>query len=164
MTQAGRRLIALDPGTIAELRAHKAVQTEERLLRGPACQDRDLVFCRPDGHPHDVDVACQRFDSAVTRAGVKRIRFHDLRHTHATLLVRAGAHLKVVQERLGQASISITSDRYSHLRPGHAGRGRGQDRRRGGRELRYPIPEAASGLQPLPWVKRWCSAQQWHRC
>lgn len=102
---------------MAELRAHKAVQTEERLLWSPAYQDGDLIFCRPDGHPHDVDVVSQRFDSAVSQAGVKRIRFHDLRHTHATLLLRAGVHLKVVQERLGHASISITADRYSHLAP-----------------------------------------------
>src|SRR5262249_36391506 len=111
-TSAGRRSIALDLGTVAALRAHKASQREGRLRWGPAYQDQDLVFSRADGHQHDPDVVSQRFDSATGRARVPRIRLHDLRHTHATLLLQAGVPVKVVSERLGHSKTSITQDVY----------------------------------------------------
>ena len=114
-TAAGRRLIALDPGTVRALRARRAAWLAEHGARIPANHDVDLVFCRPDGQPDDPDVVSQRFQSAIGRAKVPRIRLHDLRHTHATLLLQAGVHPKVVQERLGHASITITLDRYSHV-------------------------------------------------
>ena len=66
-------------------------------------------------HPQLVS---QAFERSVGRAGVPVIRFHDLRHTHATLMLGAGVHPKVVQERLGHASIQITLDTYSHVMPG----------------------------------------------
>jgi integrase len=117
-TAAGRRQIALDKGTVAVLKAHKAAQREERLRWGPAYKDGDLVFCRPDGHPHDVDVISQRWDASVARAGVARIRLHDARHTHATLLLQAGVPVKVVSERLGHSKTSLTQDVYQHVIPG----------------------------------------------
>ena len=79
--------------------------------------DLDLVFARSDGTPHDVDVVSHQFESAIRRSRVKRIRFHDLRHTHASLALQAGVHPKVVQERLGHSSIAVTLDRYSHVVP-----------------------------------------------
>ncbi len=65
-------------------------------------------------HPQSVSGA---FEGRVKRAGVPKIRFHDLRHTHASLLLATGTHPKVVQERLGHASITITLDIYSHVTP-----------------------------------------------
>jgi integrase len=85
---------------------------------GQAWVDTGLVFTRENGaglHPHTVS---QAFERAVARADVRVIRFHDLRHTHATLMLGAGVHPKVVQERLGHASIQITIDTYSHVMPG----------------------------------------------
>ena len=117
-TAAGRRSISVDPGTIAALRAHRVFQLEhERMPLGEAYSDGDLVFCRVDGRPHDPDVISHRFESLARRAGVSRIRLHDLRHTAATLLLQAGVHPKIVQERLGHSSVMITLDRYSHITP-----------------------------------------------
>ncbi len=116
-TKAGRRVIALDAGTVAALRERRAAWSADKLHFGKAFKDHDLVFCRPDGHPHDPDVVTHQFDRATVRAGVPRIRLHDLRHTHASLLLQARVHPKVVQERLGHSSITITLDTYSHLIP-----------------------------------------------
>jgi integrase len=113
----GRR-VDLDPETVVVLHRHRARQLEERMARGEAWLDTGLVFTREDGeglHPHTVS---QAFERAVARADVPVIRFHDLRHTHATLMLGAGVHPKVVQERLGHASIQITLDTYSHVMPG----------------------------------------------
>lgn len=116
-TAKGRRSVALDPATVASLRSHRARQVAERLAFGPAYQDDDLVFARADGSAHDPDGVSGTFERLARSAGVPRIRFHDLRHTHATLALSAGVHPKVVQERLGHASISMTLDTYSHAIP-----------------------------------------------
>ena len=75
------------------------------------------MFTKPDGqllHPQSLS---QAFDRAVTAAGVPRISLHGLRHSHATLLLKAGVPLKVVSERLGHSSITVTLDIYSHVMP-----------------------------------------------
>ena len=112
----GRR-IDLDPTTIAALRSHRAAQAEERLAFGPAYDDRSYVFCREDGTPLHPDCVSKMFDALVKRSGLPRIRLHDTRHTHATVLLRSVVFSKVVQERLGHATISITLDTYSHVIP-----------------------------------------------
>ncbi len=116
-TQAARRSVALDPDTVRVLREQRKQQVEERLALGGYSDDRDLVFCNIDGGPLHPSNLSKRFDRLVKGAGVPRIRFHDLRHTHATLALRAGIHPKVVQERLGHATIAITLDTYSHAIP-----------------------------------------------
>jgi integrase len=73
------------------------------------------VFTTLDGQPVHPGAFSARFDALVKGAGVPRIRFHDLRHTHATLLLGEGVHPKVVSERLGHASVGITLDTYSHV-------------------------------------------------
>ena len=117
--KSGRsRTVSIDSETTAMLRRHRARQLQERMAWGEAWSDCRLVFTREDGtpiHPHSLS---QTFSRRVKRAKVPQIRFHDLRHTHATLLLSAGVHPKVVQERLGHASISITLDTYSHVAPG----------------------------------------------
>lgn len=117
-TARSRRLIAIDAGTVAELRAHRAAQNREKLAWGAAYTDLDLVFARENGSPVTGDMIGWAFDRVIRRAGVSRIRFHDLRHTAATLRLAAGTHPKVVQEMLGHANISITLDTYSHAVPG----------------------------------------------
>lgn len=113
-TSRSRRLIAIDALTVAELRRHRVRQVAERLAWGEAYADLDLVFCQENGAPLSPDALSWAFDRTIRRAGVPRIRFHDLRHTAATLRLAAGTHPKVVQEMLGHANISITLDTYSH--------------------------------------------------
>lgn len=116
-TARGRRVVALDPLTLADLRAHRAQQAEERLALGPAYDDGDLLFCETNGTPLNPAVVSKRFRRIVTELGVPAIRLHDLRHTYATLALKAGIHPKVVSERLGHAAIAITLDTYSHAVP-----------------------------------------------
>jgi integrase len=116
-TVKGRRSVALDPATVAAIKAWRKHQTAERLAWGPAWTDAGLVFTREDGralHPREVTRA---FTRHVLAAGLPIIRLHDLRHTHATLALAAGVHPKIVQERLGHANIAITLDTYSHAVP-----------------------------------------------
>jgi integrase len=117
-TEAGRRCISLDPTTVEVLRRHKcrhAVTWRDDELSDPA--ELDLVFCRADGNGRDPDVVSHQFADLVRLAGLPKIRLHDLRHTHATLALQAGVHPKVVQERLGHASVKVTLDTYSHVMP-----------------------------------------------
>lgn len=116
-TKHGSRSVALDAGTVRVMRAHRKRQVEERLALGGYAEDRDLVFCGLDGRPlHPSDVS-KRFDRLVRSSGLPRIRFHDLRHSHATLALQAGVHPKVVSERLGHSDIAITLNTYSHAIP-----------------------------------------------
>jgi integrase len=117
-TEKGRRNVALDAGTVAILREHRKAQLVERLAWGPAYEDEhDLVFCREDGSPVLPQSLSRAFERHAEQAGLPVIRFHDLRHTHATLALAAGVHPKVVSERLGHASVGITLDTYSHAIP-----------------------------------------------
>jgi integrase len=116
-TKAGRRSISLDPVTVAAIRGHRQTQAAERLAFGPGYRDLDLLFAHPDGSPQNPDVISQTFERLIKRAGLRPIRFHDLRHTHATLALHASIHPKVVQERLGHSSITVTLDLYSHAIP-----------------------------------------------
>ena len=75
------------------------------------------MFTKEDSEALHPEVASRFFRQAVRRAALPTIRLHDLRHTHATLALRAGIHPKVVSERLGHATISITLDTYSHAIP-----------------------------------------------
>ena len=77
----------------------------------------NFVFCHPNGAPLDPDRVTQTFWSMARRAGLRDFRFHDLRHTHASLMLSQGVHLKIVSERLGHSSIAVTGDLYSHVLP-----------------------------------------------
>jgi integrase len=117
-TGTGRRTINLDARTVGVLRAWRKAALAERMLVGPAFTDNDLVFPRPDGTPTHPDAFSQTFDRAVVRMGLAVISLHDLRHTHATLLLRAGVPVKVVSERLGHANPAFTMTVYQHVIPG----------------------------------------------
>lgn len=114
----GRRSIALDKGTVAALAVQREAQSVIRPRFGPYDEDADLVFARHDGSPMDPDSVSGRFERIVRGLPLPMIRLHDLRHTHATLALAAGVHPKVVQERLGHSSITMTLDLYSHAVPG----------------------------------------------
>lgn len=116
-TEKGRRSVALDSGTVDALRSHWERELQERLAFGPDYQDSGLVFRREDGLPLSPNAFSQTFDRLVASSGLPRIRLHDLRHTHATMALQAGVHPKVVSERLGHSTVSITLDIYSHAIP-----------------------------------------------
>jgi integrase len=90
----------------------------DALSLGVIVTDRMHVFCRPDFSPMLPNTVSHQFLKIATNAGLGRIGLHTLRHTHATLMLSAGVHPKIVQERLGHSSISVTLDTYSHLLPG----------------------------------------------
>jgi integrase len=100
-TAKGRRMVALDPATVGALREHRSRQMLERSLIGQAYEDKDLAFAREDGTPLHPDGFSDAFWRHAKAAGLPRIRFHDLRHTHATLALAAGVHPKVGQSALG---------------------------------------------------------------
>jgi integrase len=116
-TRRGKRSVPLPGQTVVALRGHRKAQAAERLQVGPDYTDHGLVFAEPDGAPIHPDRFRERFEHRVARSGLPRIRFHDLRHTYATLALQAGVHAKVVSEILGHANIGITLDTYSHAIP-----------------------------------------------
>jgi integrase len=116
-TRRGKRLVALDPATAAALKEHRRHQWQERLAAGSSWQKAGYLFTRDDGEPYHPERVSKLFIQASKRAGLPRIRLHDLRHTYATLALGAGVHPKIVSERLGHANIGITLDTYSHCLP-----------------------------------------------
>jgi integrase len=113
-TARGRRSVELDALTVAALREHRKRQAAERLLMGEGWTDHRLVFCRVDGGPLHPERFTRTFRDRVRQLGLPPIRLHDLRHGWATLALATGVHPKVVQERLGHATIGVTLDIYSH--------------------------------------------------
>lgn len=114
-SDAGRRAISLDRATIDALHQHRAAQEFERRSWHTAYQDNDLVFCRPDGSPFPPGSVTDEFEKFIAQIQARRIRLHDLRHTHATLLLEAGVDITVVSRRLGHASVKTTADLYAHV-------------------------------------------------
>jgi len=117
-TAKGRRSVALSPASVLDLRQHHAEQKELRDTVGIPLSDADLVFANVDGSPLSPSTVSHAFGDICKKAGIGGIRFHDLRHTHATMLMKRGTFPKVVQERLGHSSFGITMDVYSHVVPG----------------------------------------------
>ena len=116
---ASRRNINLPSQAVDALKRQKVRQAEEKLKAGPLYEERDLVFASEYGTPLDAqNVVNRSFKPLLKKAELPDIRFHDLRHTCATLLLSKGVHPKYVQNLLGHASIKITLDLYSHWMPG----------------------------------------------
>ena len=112
------RLIALPPMLVAELRRHRMQQAEWLLRLGVRLTDDHYVCLREDGESVWPSSLTRAFRTCMRRHKLPQIRFHDLRHSHATHLLSAGVHPKIAQERLGHSSVGITLDRYSHVVPG----------------------------------------------
>lgn len=117
-TNTSRRTVDLEPRTAAVLKAWRKVQLEERVALGLRPKDDSLVFAEPDGSPIHPDLYSQTFDRLAAASDVPRIRLHDLRHTHATILLKEGVPAKVVSERLGHANVAFTMSVYQHVLPG----------------------------------------------
>lgn len=113
-----RRMITLTPSTALVLREHRENQSSIKLLQGLLLKDDDLVFSQSDGSPYRPDTITHAWTKLARKVGLKGIRLHDARHTHASLMLKQGIHPKIVQERLGHSSIQITLDTYSHVAPG----------------------------------------------
>ena len=113
-----RRTIALSPSSVLTLTEHKERQEGIRAMLGTLLKNDDLVFSTPEGKPLRPNTISRAWTMLAARAGVKVIRFHDARHSHASLMLKQGVHPKIVQERLGHASIQMTLDTYSHVAPG----------------------------------------------
>jgi integrase len=116
-TRASRRTITLPAITVQALKEHKATQAEERLRLGLGRDPRGLVFTRPDGESLNANTLTTAFGRLVAAAHVTPISFHGLRHTHISHLLMDGVHLKVVSERAGHASVSITLAVYAAYIP-----------------------------------------------
>ena len=117
-TDSSRRKIELAGVTVSSLRRHRISQSTERLHIGPSWVDNDFVFTNAIGNPLDGTNVLRRWlRPALRQAGLPQIRFHELRHTAATLMLEQDAHPKVVSEMLGHSQISITLDLYSHVSP-----------------------------------------------
>ncbi|MCE5254907.1 MAG: tyrosine-type recombinase/integrase, partial [Actinomycetia bacterium] len=115
-TARGRRVVLLPRLAVSALKAHRTAQNEERLRKGAEYQDGDLILARADGSPWPPSQFSSEFARLVKKRGI-RCRFHDLRHTHASQLLKAGVPVKVVSERLGHSTTSITMDIYAHTLP-----------------------------------------------
>ena len=127
-TKRSRRVVDIDAGTLAVLRAWAKRQKQYQLLLGPEWIAIGLVFTMPTGeacHPDSISQAFERLVTPYSKSRAAelllirpRIRFHDLRHTHASHLLAAGVNVKVVSDRLGHASVAFTLDTYAHVMPG----------------------------------------------
>ncbi len=119
-TAKGQRRVTLPAMTTEALRRHRAAQSEQRLALGDAWSrdPEDLVFPLADGRPWPPDSFSSAFKELVARCGMPTLRLHDLRHTHATQLLRQGINVKVVSERIGHSTTAFTMDTYAHVLPG----------------------------------------------
>ena len=114
---SGRRVIVLGKSTIEKLREYKNNQLKESILLGEKWQDYDLFFPSPIGTPLDPSNVLKAYKDCLKRAGLPNLRFHDLRHSAATLMLQQGVNPKIVSERLGHSDISLTLNTYSHVLP-----------------------------------------------
>ena len=116
-TARSRRTVTL-PGVVAgSLRAHRKRQLEERLTAGERWNDSGLVFTTPIGTPIGTHSLHRTFKAMLAEAGLPDIRYHDLRHTAATLLLAQGVDPRTIMETLGHSQISLTLNTYAHVVP-----------------------------------------------
>ena len=111
------RSITITPSLAKELKIIYKQQLENKLLLGQGYHDLDLVFAQKNGNPIQPSEMARNFRKLIESTDLPYIRFHDLRHTHATLLLQQGVHPKIVSERLGHSTIGITMDTYTHVLP-----------------------------------------------
>ncbi|MBI4200724.1 MAG: site-specific integrase [Chloroflexi bacterium] len=114
----GKRTVALTPSNAVVLREHLTKLESDMSALGVAFTDDTNVFSWPDGRPMLPDATTKAWIRLVRGHGLKGIRLHDARHTHASFMLAQGVHPKIVQERLGHSTIAVTLDTYSHVAPG----------------------------------------------
>jgi integrase len=116
-TAAGRRNVTIGPTTLKMLQQHYKDQQIQRQAAGEKWHDNDLIFPNTVGNPMEHRNVHRFYKEMLSKAGLPDMRFHDLRHTAATLMLKEGINPKIVQERLGHADISLTLNTYSHVLP-----------------------------------------------
>ena len=116
-TRTRRRKIVLPVVAVEKLKAHRDRQSEERFKAGKNWYEQGIVFCNQFGGFYNPKKVDKHFQQLLKEAGLEYMRFHDLRHSTATILLTAGVHPKVVQERMGHSTIAMTMDIYSHVLP-----------------------------------------------
>jgi len=109
--------VALPQTLITHLRDHRQEQDARRAAANETWRQTDLIVDCGDGGPLNPDTLSSMWRRFARQYNLPTIRFHDLRHSHATLMLLEGIHPKIVSERLGHASIGITLDTYTHLLP-----------------------------------------------
>lgn len=114
-TQHSRRTVWLSEMATESLKAHRLRQKDERELAGPAWKEHGLVFCNEAGQPLWRSQIRRSFTPIVSKAGLEHLRFHDLRHTAASLLLAEGTPVKVVSELLGHSDVKTTLSIYAHV-------------------------------------------------
>ena len=114
-TAHSRRRVAMTPKLAQYLREYRAERESIAWQIGQPLSLDSLVFCHADGRPLDPSVLSHEFARLVRRAGLAGVRFHDLRHTFASLMLLRGAKPKVISEALGHSSVAFTMDTYSHI-------------------------------------------------
>lgn len=114
-TPGSIRTVTISPFVVKELRNYKETQNQQKQLLGPAYEDNDLVIVNEMGNPLHPRSLSGNYGNLIKKLNLDRIRFHDLRHVHATLLLKIGEHPKVVSERLGHSNTKMTMDTYSHV-------------------------------------------------
>ncbi|MFJ5118400.1 tyrosine-type recombinase/integrase, partial [Kitasatospora sp. NPDC088548] len=115
-TVSSERRIALPAPCLLSLRTHRKQQAQAKEKAGAGWMDSGHVFTRPDGHPIEPTTLTRHFNALLRRAHLRQIRFHDLRHSTATLLLEQGVELVVIKELLGHAHIGVTATVYAHVR------------------------------------------------
>jgi integrase len=115
-TRAGERTLCLDQVTADLIRRECTARRRERLQWGEAYEDNDLIWCREDGSPYPPDYVSRHFIGLAEKAGLPRIPLHAGRHTAASLALEAGVDIKVVSERMGHSTTTITQNLYQHVR------------------------------------------------
>ena len=116
-TRSSRRRIVLPGVTLDALKEHEMQHEAIRMEMGDRWHEKGLVFCDRYGGFFSPDEVLRSFSKLLKKIGLPHMRFHDLRHSAATILLVAGVHPKVVQERLGHSTIAMTLDVYSHVLP-----------------------------------------------
>lgn len=114
-TKQSRRTVPMDSRVAKALQRHRAIQARIIMQEGPKYMRNDLVFANAVGNVLDISCVRKRWQTVLKGAKLPSVRLYDARHTQATLMLEAGVHPKVVQERLGHHSITLTMDTYSHV-------------------------------------------------
>ncbi|HIF43894.1 MAG TPA: site-specific integrase [Dehalococcoidia bacterium] len=114
-TSSGARILDLAPSTCLILKEHRANHEQAIDLLGIPISEANLVFGHPDGSPRAPSTVTQQFKRTARKASLPEVRLHDLRHTHASLMLQQGTDIKTISTRLGHSSVAFTMDTYAHL-------------------------------------------------